>query len=287
MKQVIAFIIALLCAANVLAQEVSPDTISAKELGEIVVVAQNQRTNSTTSTYIPMARQKDSATDAISLLSQMAIPQLEVQPGDFDVKTISGQNVAIYINYVAASEQDLIGLRPIDVKKVEYLIYPQDPRFKGAQYVVNFILQKYEWGGYTKITGNKWLGVNYTEGAVFSKFAYKAMTFDMFANEKYLTNRHNGSESSETFKFTDIFNNGEQTVKRFTTPLSSLYRNNSNDIAFRALYSKERIQISNKLSFNITSTPRNELETEMSYNDNFLPTSTASTFASSHSWGLN
>ena len=287
MKSLITFIFAFLCAENVLAQEVSPDTISAKELGEIVVVAQNQRTNSTSSTYIPMKRQKDSATDAVSLLSQMAIPQLEVQPGNFNVKNISGQNVAIYINYVAASEQDLIGLRPTDVKKVEYLIYPQDPRFKGAQYVVNFILQKYEWGGYTKITGNKWFGVNYTEGAVFSKFAYKSMTFDLFANEKYLTNRHNGTESSETFKFTDIFNKGEQTVKRFTTPLSSFYRNNSNDIAFRALYSKERIQISNKLSFNITSTPHNELETEMFYNDNFLPTSTASTFASNHSWGLN
>ena len=152
MKQISILIMALFCALSVLAQEESPDTISAKELGEIVVIAQNQRTNSTSSTYIPMKRQKDSATDAISLLSQMAIPQLEVQPGNFNVKNISGQNVAIYINYVSASEQDLTGLRPTDVKKVEYLIYPQDPRFKGAQYVVNFILQKYEWGGYTKIT---------------------------------------------------------------------------------------------------------------------------------------
>ena len=133
MKQISFLVMALFCAISVLAQEESPDTISAKELGEIVVVAQNQRTNSTSSTYIPMKRQKDSATDAISLLSQMAIPQLEVQPGNFNVKNISGQNVAIYINYVSASEQDLTGLRPTDVKKVEYLIYPQDPRFKGAQ----------------------------------------------------------------------------------------------------------------------------------------------------------
>lgn len=125
MKQISIIIMALFCAISVLAQEESPDTISAKELGEIVVVAQNQRTNSTSSTYIPMKRQKDSATDAISLLSQMAIPQLEVQPGNFNVKNISGQNVAIYINYVSASEQDLTGLRPTDVKKVEYLIYPQ------------------------------------------------------------------------------------------------------------------------------------------------------------------
>lgn len=86
MKQISFLVMALFCAISVLAQEESPDTISAKELGEIVVVAQNQRTNSTSSTYIPMKRQKDSATDAISLLSQMAIPQLEVQPGNFNVK---------------------------------------------------------------------------------------------------------------------------------------------------------------------------------------------------------
>lgn len=106
---------ALFCAISVLAQVESPDTISAKELSEIVVVAQNQRTNSTSSTYIPMKRQKDSAPDAISLLSQMAIPQLEVQPGNFNVKNISGQNVAIYINYVSASEQDLTGLSLIHI----------------------------------------------------------------------------------------------------------------------------------------------------------------------------
>lgn len=286
MKQVIAFIIALFSAASVLAQEESPDTISAKELGEIVVVAQNQRTNSTTSTYIPMARQKDSATDAISLLSQMAIPQLEVQPGNFNVKTISGQNVAIYINFVAATEQDLTGLRPTDVKKVEYLLYPQDPRFKGAQYVVNFILQKYEWGGYTKINASKWFGVNKTEGSIYSKFAYRSMTYDIFADEKYLTTQHNGTKSTEIFHFPNLLDQGEKTIERYTTPVSSLYRNNSNDVSIRALYSSERVQISNKLSFNITSVPRNDLKSNLAYKDNFLPSSTALTSASNDSWGI-
>lgn len=268
------------------AQEVA-DTVKTQDLKEVVVEAQMQRTNSTSSTYIPMSRQKNSATDAISLLSQMAIPQLEVQPGNFNVKTISGQNVAIYINHVAATVQDLAGLRPTDVKKVEYLLYPQDPRFKGAQYVVNFTVQKYEWGGYTKIIANKWFGVNRTEGAVYSKFAYKAMSFDIFADEKYLTNRHTGAQSVETFHFTDLFGEGEETVERSTSPISSRYRNNSNDIAFRAMYSSEKVQVSNKVSLNFTSTPHNNLASRLCYENHFLPTSTASTVASSRNWGLN
>lgn len=156
-----------------------PDSIEGKELNEVVVEASNQRTSSTSSTYIPMSRQKNTASDAISLLSQMAIPQLNVDPASQNVKTVSGQAVSIFIDYVAASAQDLSGMRTTDVKKVEYLIYPTDPRFRGAQYVINFVMQKYEWGGYTKITGNKWFGVNNTEGAVFSKFAYNSMTFDL------------------------------------------------------------------------------------------------------------
>lgn len=123
------------------------DSIEGKELNEVVVEASNQRTSSKSSTYIPMSRQKNAASDAISLLSQMAIPQLNVDPASRSVRTVSGQAVSIFIDYVAASAQDLSGMRTTDVKKVEYLIYPTDPRFRGAQYVVNFVMQKYVWGG--------------------------------------------------------------------------------------------------------------------------------------------
>ena len=56
------------------AQFAEPDSIRTQELDEVVVEASNQRISSTISTYIPMARQKNAATDAVSLLNQMAIP---------------------------------------------------------------------------------------------------------------------------------------------------------------------------------------------------------------------
>lgn len=263
------------------------DSIKSKQLDEVVVEASNQKTSASVSTYIPASRQKDAAADAVSLLSQMAIPQLDVDPTSQTVKTTSGQAVSIFIDYVAATPQDLSGLRTTDVKKVEYLLYPQDPRFRGAQYVVNFVMQKYEWGGYTKINANKWFGVNRSEASVYSKFAYKAMTFDVFANEIYLTNRHTGSSSTETFHFPDLYGQGAQTIERITTPISSRYRNNSNDVTLRALYSSEEVQISNMLSFNNTSVPRNNSESSLVYPNGFLPSAFSKSITSNHSWGLN
>lgn len=217
----------------------------------------------------------------------MAIPQLEVNPASSSIKTISGQTVSIFIDYVAATAQDLSGMQPKDVRRVEYLLNPQDPRFRGAQYVINFVMQKYEWGGYTKVNANKWFGVNRSEGSVYSKFAYKAMTFDLYADEIYLTDRHGGIRSTETFNFPDLHGEGPCTIERVTSPLSSLYRNNSNDVTFRALYASEKVQVSNMLSFNNTSVPHNDSESSLSYGNSFMPGSHTSNRASNHSWGLN
>lgn len=179
-------IIAAFCAAfsaTAFAQQETSDSVSTKTLDEVVVEASNQQTSSNKSTYIPSARQKNAAADAISLLSHMAIPQIEVNPVSQAVTTASGQGVAVFIDFLPATSQDLQGMKTQDVKKVEYYLHPTDPRFQGARYAINFVMQKYVWGGYTKVMASKWLGVNRTEGEVYSKMAYKSMVFDIYGDE--------------------------------------------------------------------------------------------------------
>lgn len=263
------------------------DTIETQALNEVVIEASNQRINAEVSTYIPMARQKNSAQNAVSLLAQMSIPQIEVDPINLAVKTAHGENVAIFIDYIPATSADLQGMKTQDVKKVEYYMHPSDARFQGAKYVINFVMQKYEWGGYTKLMADKWLGVNRSEGSLYSKMTYKRMIFDVFADEIYLTDRHIGQSSSEHFNFTDLNGNGPLSVTRKSETQSSLYRNNSNDFSLRALYNTENVQISNRLSYSLKNVPHNDMDNALTYSSELFPASESSTIASSRDWALN
>lgn len=270
----------------VMAQSETPDTITAKELDEIVVEASNQRINAEVSTYIPVSRQKNAAQNAVSLLSMMSIPQISVDPATQAVQTAHGQNVSIFIDYLPATAEDLSGMKTQDVKKVEYLTHPSDARFQGAKYVINFVMQKYEWGGYTKLTADKSFGVNRTEGSVYSKMKYKRMTFDIFADEKYLANSHIGQNSVEYFKFTDLYDDGPRNITKSSETKSSLYRNNSNDISFRAYYNTEKFQFSNRIAYSLSNTPHNDMHNILSYSPELLPMSESFTDASSRNWAL-
>ncbi len=276
----------ILIATSAFAQELT-DSLKTNELNEIVVQAQMQRTSSNITTYIPMARQKNAASDAISLLSQMAIPQIEVDPISQVVKTASGQGVSVFIDFLPATNQDLQGMRTQDVKKVEYYLHPTDPRFQGAQYVINFIMQKYEWGGYTKVTVNKWFAVNRTEGEVYSKMAYKSMIFDLYADEIYLTNRHGDVNSTETFQFDNLYGQGPQTITRTSETVSSLYRNNSNDIALRAMYNSDKTRITNRISYSLTNVPHNDAVNSVFYSSEIFSPTTAASLTSSNNWALS
>lgn len=48
------------------------------------------------------------------------------------------------------------------------------------------------------------------------------MIFDLYADEIYLTNRHGGVSSTETFRFDDLYGKGPQTVLRTSETNSSL-----------------------------------------------------------------
>ena len=126
-------------AIAAMAQSEATDSIKTQELNEVVVEAQMQRTSPTSTTYTPTGKQKNASQNAIDLLRQMSIPQIQINPVSDAVTDNAGEEVAIFINYLEASKGEMEGLRTPDVKKVEYLEFPVDPRFRGAQCVINII----------------------------------------------------------------------------------------------------------------------------------------------------
>ena len=241
--------IALASAVFAFGQTEKKDSIEAKELNEVVVEAQMQRTGASTSTYIPTGRQKNASQNAIDLLRQMAIPQIKVNPVSEAVTDNAGGEVAIFINYLEASKEEMEGLRTADVKKVEYLEFPTDARFRGAQRVINIIVQEYAFGGYTKLTTNENFLVGFSSrNNIFTKFSYKKMTYDLYVGANNWNNHHIGNNIKGIYslKYTD---GKDYQLTRTETLDGSHYKQNQYPITFRATYASEKIQICNTLGF--------------------------------------
>ncbi len=234
------------------AMAAEPDSMNV-ELKEVSVEAAMQQTTPTTTSYIPDKRVKNAAQNAIDLLRLSAIPQIVIDPQGGSVSTVGGQNVEIFFNYMPASTEDIQGLRTTDVRRIDYLDFPTDPRFRNARHVVNIIVAKYEYGGYTKLSASQWiLGSETTQGSVFSKFAYKKMTYDFYAGLDRVNSKHVSSANYSSFKLPT------GTIERAQTPLSSKFAYYNLPVTLRLSYSTDKMQIRNTIGYSFMNRHKNE-----------------------------
>ena len=236
---------------SVLAQSESSDSIMAQELDEVVVEARTQRVIERGVEYVPAKKVKKAAIDATQLLRLMNIPQLDIMPGSMAVKTYSGQAVGMFIDFKEASEEDLRGLRPEDVLKVEVLQYPQDPRFGGQANVVNFIMRKYDWGGYTKLTadGNT-LNYDKGDGILYTKYVKGKWTLDANATGSITHNDKFHGRYTETFRDISVGDRRFDEISRTTeSGINYLKQNNSQAVSLRSSYDTDKTQITHTVSY--------------------------------------
>lgn len=249
-------------------------------LNTVNVEAETAHIYSDKTVYVPTSRQKNASQTGIDLLDRMAVPQLIVDPSGLSVRTVSGQPVQIFIDSSPATSQDLDGLNISDVKRVEVLFNPRDVRYRGAEYVVNFVMQKYEYGGYGKGTIGQWFGYNRFNVVGYDKIVYKKMTFDLFVDGALMKDKHRGYVSEETFRLPDFQGTGEQTIGRKSATTSSQFKNFVDNVSFRAVYASANTEITNLVQANYTDNPRDNSENALSYTNGFAPSSVASTLAS-------
>ena len=278
-------------------QTTEPDSLKVKELGEITVVADAQRASASKTVYIPTGKQKSTASDGVSLLSRMNIPQLSVNPITETVKTADNQGVSLYINFHPATEEDVKGLNPNDVKRVEYLDFPTDPRFQRAQHVVNFITHSYLYGGYTKLSAKERFMIRSGEASMYSKFAYKKMEYDVMVSGDYDYNSHIGSVSDETYRLESGTVRRESATKSGRKHQRGLYSalraswNKSDNLSFRNLVSYSRINTPEYLSSGYVSFsslyPSQTYHTESPSENNVLGWNSELFASLGRGWSLN
>lgn len=247
--------------------EVKSDSLDVVNLDEIVVQGRTQRVIKNGVEYLPDKKTRRNSTDATNLLLKMQIPQLDVNPITSAVTTSAGQDVAFFIDYHKASGEELSGMRPEDVMRVEVLDYPEDPRFEGAPHVVNYVMFHYEWGGYTKLTYmGHYLSDNDFEGSAYSKFVYKKMTFDAYLNYDYNLLNRNPSSSVETYRDVNFAGRHYDEIRRVSqNGVDYANRNNSQAATFRAVYQTDNVYLQHYVAFNREANPKSHNLSRLSF----------------------
>lgn len=224
--------------------------------------AQSDRT-----VYMPGVRQKSAAQNLVDLLRFMAIPQINVNIINNSVTDNAGQAVSLYINGLPASQQDVDGIPTNDVRRVEYLEAPVDPRFQGDTRVLNFIVQEYAYGGYTKASlSENFLAGLTSNASVFSKFNYGKMSYDLYVASNNTESKHIGNSTTEDYLIKG--NDGKDNhIIREELIENSNYKRNQYPITFRATYNTEKTQIRNTVGFTHDDIPVYNLNGNISITD--------------------
>lgn len=257
--------IGILCAFSTtiaISQTTPTDSVKTRKLDEIVVEARSQRLGAEVSTYIPSSKQKNAALSASDLLNRMAIPQLNISP-DGTIKDLAGKQVDIFIDFLPATNEDMSGMRMQDVKKIEYYDFPSDPRFMGKAHVVNFIMQKYDYGGYLKTS--VWEStVNAGYLGLYGKLQYRRMTFDIAAGGFYTNNKHSGADTYEIFRLPQ--SDGSLNIfERNSIQDNNLTKRQQYWPTFKALYKTDKISISNVIGASFNRNPVNTQSGHIEY----------------------
>lgn len=244
----------------------------AVSLGTVTVEAENAHLYSDKSVYLPTAMQKNASQSGSELLNHMAIPQLGIISGN-SITTNGGKPVAIFIDYLPASENDLLAMRVSDVKRVEFLEYPSDPRLQGNPYVINFIMQQYEYGGYAKAYGFGTFLNGHQEQMIGNvRMQYKRMTYDLMGSAYNSGSSHTGSDMTETFRLPQ----DDETVKQFEriSELESSKRHRNNYyLIFKATYNSDKVQASTLINSNLDRQPNAFQNGIVKYSGYIYPTS--------------
>ena len=119
---------------------------ASQELGEVVVESKAVIQKVDRQILLPNKEQLGASSNGMSLLQNLQIPRIVVNPADNTVKTLANQDVQLRINGIEATSEEVMAINPKDVIRIEYHDQP-GVRYNGAAAVINYIVRHRDTGG--------------------------------------------------------------------------------------------------------------------------------------------
>lgn len=212
-------------------------------LSNLTVKTERVRMEEDKMVFMPGKREKNASHGGADLLLAMGLPTVRVNPLTKEITTNLGEAVQAFIDFLPADKSQVAGMRPQDVRYVEVYENPQDPRFNGARYVVNFIMVKYEYGGYTKVDAYQVVPNPAGDFSVNSKFSYKKMTYDVSAGYFYEIDHRSHKEEQSNYEFP------EGDVNWYLSTDERRRHHNTEYVTLRAVYADTHSRVSNTIGY--------------------------------------
>ena len=178
------------------------------ELSEVTVTASAVINQPDKKLVFPTAHQLKASNDGLSLLQQLKLNRIQVNPMKQEVTSSNKGEVQLRINGSKAEIQDIMAIRPEDVIRIEYHDDPSLRYGSNAAAVIDYIVRHRETGGYVGLETAISPSVNWNNNKVSAKVNHK--------NSEFAVNYRNGFRGFDNYwrENTEVFN--YQNGKTFT-----------------------------------------------------------------------
>lgn len=200
MKPLFPTILMLLTATSAFAQEPT-DTIDTQQLQEVVIEAPRVIRKADMDVYYPSQSAVDNAKNGMQLLNNLMIPTLSVTEALGTIQA-AGQSMQVRINGRESSIAQVRALLPETIKRVEWIDNP-GLRYKGTNYVLNFIVTNPTVGGSVMATAQPALNQAWGWYMANAKFNSGPSQFEVGGNGKLTDGFKTHRDYTETFTFPD------------------------------------------------------------------------------------
>lgn len=169
------------------------------KLGEVTVTA-GAKLQVDRTLHFPSEKIKANSNDGFELINKMMLPGVSVNLANKSFSMQNKQTVLIYINDKPAVQSDILGLRPTDVTKVEFVDAP------GAEYgfdtnvgcVIKFYVKRQDHGIVMGLQSLNAMTTLYGEHYAYAKYYKGKSEFSLSANNTYTqVHRRSTSEYNE------------------------------------------------------------------------------------------
>jgi len=222
---------------------------TARTLDEVAIEAKRAKAVPDGISYIPTSKEKKSAASATYLLGLLRISSLNYDWATDIVTSRDGAAISYYINGQKAEDWEVKMIQPKDIRSVEVLRNPVDPKYHGERCVINYVVRVYEYGFYGVMNATQ--RVFQDNGLYDAGIKYTRGKWSVVASGSYMYTLSTENRTSQTVF---DFNNGLPPVSRLQS--SELYnRHEFGSAVVKVSYDTERYTIRNQIGFGIWHTP--------------------------------